>query len=148
MLVGAEEGSTALRTQVGTRGYLAPEVIGIYPVNDTTSGRADISYTSAVDMWALGEIIFRMMTNNQPVFSSPRDLFNYVTHGNEFPASPLLAAHASHGSIEFIKITMDPSPAKRLAARDALSDPWIESAQEMARKSLSEGRYVIPEAIP
>lgn len=137
----AEEGSTALRTQVGTRGYLAPEVIGIYPVSDiTTSGRADTSYTSAVDMWALGEICFRMITNNQPVFSSPRDLFNYVTHGSEFPASPLLAANASHNSIEFIKITMDPSPAKRISATDALLYPWIESAQETARRSLSEGR--------
>ncbi|KAH7370415.1 kinase-like domain-containing protein, partial [Rhexocercosporidium sp. MPI-PUGE-AT-0058] len=144
----AVEGSTGLRTQVGTRGYLAPEVIGIYPVSDiNTSGSADISYTSAVDMWALGEICFRMITNNQPAFSFPQDLFKYVTHGSEFPVSPLLAAHASHDSIEFIKITMDPSPTKRLSARDASSYPWIEAAQETARRSLSEGRYVIIEAI-
>lgn len=60
--------ATALRTAIGTVGYLAPEV----PIGSELSMDDDESeqtYTSAVDMWALGEIVYRLLTQ-RPAFRS------------------------------------------------------------------------------
>jgi serine/threonine protein kinase len=124
----AEEGSTALRTLVGTRGYLAPEVIGVYATQDATeSDRADASYTFAVDIWALGEITFRLVAN-VAAFPHPRDLFNYVVGGRSFPRTTLEKCGASMSCCDFVETAMAGSPRSRPSAQNASEHTWLALA--------------------
>ncbi|SPO01933.1 uncharacterized protein DNG_04606 [Cephalotrichum gorgonifer] len=51
--------SSGLKTAIGTEDYMAPEVKGIFP--KAVMGAP--SYTVAVDIWAVGLIAWRMITN-------------------------------------------------------------------------------------
>ncbi|KAI0177506.1 kinase-like domain-containing protein [Pestalotiopsis sp. NC0098] len=136
-----EEGSTCLRTTIGTRGYLAPEVIGYFPVANGPPSKDDHeSYTSAVDIWSLGEICFGLLTN-QPAFSSSSKLSKYVIWGHEFPLAPLQQVNTSDDCVNFIKQTMSPSAAKRPSASGGLSSPRLKTEgneDSMSQMSLED----------
>lgn len=122
------EGSTVLRTaQVGTRGYTAPELHGLFCPDDPET-TADFSYTIAVDVWAIGEIVFRMLTN-QPSFPEPRQLFNYVVQGQPFPTGLLDAVGSSPQCTDCIRLMMTASPAARMTAAAALQHAWLKGHQ-------------------
>ncbi|ETS83229.1 hypothetical protein PFICI_05105 [Pestalotiopsis fici W106-1] len=122
-----EEDSTYMRTMIGTIGYLAPEIIGLFPITDDPADQDEKkSYTSAVDIWALGEICFKLITN-RPAFSAPRELFNYVTRGYDFPQALLHEANVSKNCVRFIKMAMSPSAANRLSANDGLRCAWMSA---------------------
>lgn len=112
--------STALRTFVGTHGYLAPEVIGFVDVSDAQ----DPSYTSAVDIWALGEMTFRLITN-QSTFPTPRALARYAAAQTSLPCTDLDRVGASGEIKHFLEKAMAAHPSERLSARDAMQHPWI-----------------------
>jgi serine/threonine protein kinase len=57
--------STALWTQIGTEPYVAPEVKGIFPINNGADANAG-NVTLAVDIWSVGVIAFRMVTGRLP----------------------------------------------------------------------------------
>ncbi|KAH7022221.1 kinase-like domain-containing protein [Ilyonectria destructans] len=122
----AEQESTVLRTMIGTEGYLAPEVIGFIASQSSTP---DSFYTSAVDVWALGELLFRMISK-RPVFLTKQELFGYVVRGHAFPASVLTEAGASQDCCEFVTKSMLADPSHRLTAREASAHPWVQSLLE------------------
>jgi serine/threonine protein kinase len=119
------EDSTALRTVIGTLGFMAPEMLHIYAL-DEPEPTSDFFYTAAVDMWALGEIVYRML-GNQPSFSDGRQLFNYVVKGLPLTADAL--AECSTESIDFIQQCMAPSPRRRILADAALEHTWLRNHQ-------------------
>jgi serine/threonine protein kinase len=45
--------ATSFRTQAGTMGFMAPEVLGLGPDEDDSSDEESQSYTNAVDIWAV-----------------------------------------------------------------------------------------------
>jgi serine/threonine protein kinase len=53
---------TALRTAIGTESYLAPEVRGFIADDDNADG----TFSLAVDVWAVGAIVFRMIAGQLP----------------------------------------------------------------------------------
>lgn len=120
-----EDDLTALRTQIGTKGYLAPEITGLFP---DTSNRSKMiergSYTSAVDIWALGEICFKLITN-RPAFSAPRDLVDYVVRGQDFPYALLYDHGVTLNCISFINLTMSALATDRPSAYEAMRYPWM-----------------------
>ncbi|KAJ5081808.1 calcium calmodulin-dependent protein kinase type 1b protein [Penicillium alfredii] len=120
----ALEESTGLRTFVGTHGYVAPEVIGLVDLADTEPDSQDPSYTSAVDLWALGEITFRLLTHKS-TFPRPRGLARYVAGRESFPHAELDRVGATSEVKDFLEKIMAGSPAQRLSADDALDQPWI-----------------------
>ena len=61
----AEEGLTALRTLNGTPGFLAPELLAQFGLFDDSDFDMSEEYTVAVDIWSLGEIVFRALTGTQ-----------------------------------------------------------------------------------
>ncbi|CAH0051188.1 unnamed protein product [Clonostachys solani] len=118
----AQEASTVFHTVVGTNGYLAPEVMGYYSPDDDEDN--DSPYTVAVDLWALGALTFRLLTN-QNIFTEPRMLGRYVVGRAPFPKT-LLTFHAvSEACICLLEKMMAPSPLKRPTAVEALEDAWI-----------------------
>ncbi|KAH6876349.1 kinase-like domain-containing protein [Thelonectria olida] len=135
----AEAGS-ALRSVVGTRGYLAPELLGFCPISEqrpSAHDRARLSYTTAVDIWALGEITVRMLAGRS-AFRDAHDLFDYVVRENPFPRQTLEDKEISDVCYDFLENTMAPSPSRRLRASDALSHPWLEPLRPSSRASSRE----------
>ncbi|CAH0048914.1 unnamed protein product [Clonostachys solani] len=133
----AEEEATAYRTFVGTRGYLAPEILGIYSTADmdsiSSSQTLDDSYnlyTVSVDLWALGAIIYRLLTN-EILFGDPRDLAKYVTAGHPFPRATALELGANEACVEFLENIMARSPNSRPSSSEALRHPWLSELQEL-----------------
>ncbi|CAH0033640.1 unnamed protein product [Clonostachys rhizophaga] len=131
----AEE-ATAYRTFVGTRGYLAPEILGIYSIADmnniSSSQTLDDSsslYTVSVDLWALGAIIYRLLTN-EILFGDPRDLAKYVAAGHPFPRAIASELGASEACVDFLENIMARSPNSRPSSSEALRHPWLSELQD------------------
>ena len=124
-----------LRTLIGTEGYLAPELKGFFTADDESRDDPNHqSYTFAVDMWSLGEILFRLLTY-QAAFRNSRDLFNYVVHSRPLPVETLLLNNASEESIDFLTRVMSASPQRRLTAREAALHKWIQDSRPESRPS-------------
>ncbi|KAK7426356.1 hypothetical protein QQZ08_007111 [Neonectria magnoliae] len=129
----AEEENTALRTLIGTEGYLAPEIIGFVFSQDSSSSDS-FSYTFAVDMWALGELMFRLIAQ-RPAFPNRQDLFNCVVRGYPFPILALRAKDVSEDCCDFIMKSMIADPGKRLTAHDATTHIWVQASRPSSRAS-------------
>ena len=111
--------STALRTHIGTEPYMAPEIKGIFPMDDGADADTD-TFTLAVDIWSVGVIAFRMVTGRLP-FPDPRQLFNYVVKCSSFPAMGLEPADCA----DFVQKTMAASPHLRPTSQQALEHQWL-----------------------
>lgn len=123
------EGATALRTfEIGSRGYVAPELVGLFAPDDADDPNvaSEYSYTNAVDIWAIGEITARMITG-KPSFSEPRALYRYIILGESYPATNLEAAGASSDCYDFIRNMMSPSPTKRFDTQRAMDHDWLKT---------------------
>ena len=104
---------TSLKTEIGTRGHLAPEVLGY--INEETS-----TYTNAVDMWSLGCIVFELLTQKRP-FPNAWALGAYCQGSVRFPEYNLYRRKAiSMHSITFIKRLLCALPDAHMSAIKAL----------------------------
>lgn len=144
--------ATALRTMyIGTQGYMAPEVLGIiHPDDNDFDPSNNLTYDQKVDMWALGEITYRMLAC-QPCFANPRLLNFYVIRDSTFPLGPLREAAASSACCDFVRAAMAPRPRTRMSAAEGLAHDWINALLDVDVGSLSlneapagEDTYVLP----
>ncbi len=102
---------------IGTESYLAPEVRGFF----CDDGVEDEPFSLAVDIWAVGAIVFRMITG-QLAFRSPRDLSRYVASKEPFPVDSSMSPDCT----QFVQAAMDASPRRRPTAEQALGTSWVE----------------------
>jgi serine/threonine protein kinase len=84
-----EEAPGASTTLRGTSGYIAPELYGLIERGNPF----------ASDIWALGQIVFQLLTNEM-AFEDLGALFKYATQANQFPTGRLSKFSAL--SVEFI----------------------------------------------
>lgn len=110
-------GSSTVR---GTRGFEAPEVQGLFR-NDPKSADGFL-----VDMWGLGETVFRALTG-QPTFEHIGGLIRYIEDVSRFPKGTLEHAQVGAEGIDFVRSLMAPHPQDRLLAKDALEHAWIST---------------------
>jgi serine/threonine protein kinase len=99
---------------VGTAGYIAPELWGFI----------ERGSAFACDIWALGEILFQILTK-KPAFSL-ESLARYKTQ-QQFPVTKLRDVGVSQQGIDFLLSLMCPYPNDRTTASFALSTVWIQS---------------------
>lgn len=114
------------RTRVGTQAYSAPELLGFeFPVPEGTTA-ADGSYTNAVDLWALGAITFRILTQ-QPIFENIYDVFEYADGFSDLSSQKSLLQEKGVGSscYEFLDGLIQARPEARLGASQALQHAWL-----------------------
>ena len=107
---------TSLRTEIGTLGYVAPEVLGYH-------GEESSKYTNAVDLWALGCICHRLLTM-QPPFENPATMIRYCSRVTILPIETL--RKDNDDAVAFVKRLLMVNPSERYTAERALQSTWLE----------------------
>lgn len=112
--------TTALRTRVGTPLYQAPEVMDMLSSIDP---RQTSEYDQAVDMWSLGCVVYNLATGTVP-FTSVGEIYRFCFGMKMLPEAPMDQKIGSFGA-SFVKKLLQPLPADRMSANDAMSDAWL-----------------------
>ncbi|PIA92755.1 Serine/threonine-protein kinase cds1 [Cercospora beticola] len=124
------ESFSSLHTQAGTQGYMAPEVMGLLDDDDDSDDGITSSYTTAVDIWALGVITFYMLTGQLPFpVSDQRPLKKYVRGKTLFPVQKLHEEEISDAGCTWIETCMAPSPLDRPSAGYSRRHDWPMGAK-------------------
>ena len=103
--------STALRSEVGTRPFLAPEAT-------PDDYEETFQYTNAVDLWSLGCVIYNVLAHSLPYR-------NNRAKRSPFPIQPLKDRVSNQG-INFLECLLTVDPSLRWTAQKAAKHPWLE----------------------
>jgi serine/threonine protein kinase len=125
----SKDSSTVAQTIVGSRGYMAPEA-------DDSDG-----YTTSVDLWALGCIVYRMVTGGLP-FPTFYEVNCYRFGKRAFPRQELELVNLSNAGLAFIESLLKPDPEKRTTAELALKSDWITSGPSGFQVTISLESYL------
>ncbi|KAJ5699749.1 hypothetical protein N7536_002762 [Penicillium majusculum] len=112
---------TSLRTEAGTPLWAPPEY---FYSNDRTG-----HYTSAVDIWSFGVIVFYMLTGRHP-FLGTIDVIEYGRGQAKFPESRIDPDRNGADCVDFLKKTIASKPQDRLSAYRSLEHPWLRAYRE------------------
>jgi serine/threonine protein kinase len=113
----SKDSSTVSQARVGSEGYLAPEVL--------STGNSD-GHTASVDIWALGCVVYRMVTGGLP-FPTVDEVYSYRFGIRGFPRQELELVNLSNAGLAFIESLVKVDPEKRATAELALKSDWITS---------------------
>jgi calcium/calmodulin-dependent protein kinase (CaM kinase) II/calcium/calmodulin-dependent protein kinase I len=109
----------SLKTQCGTPGYVAPEILEGVP------------YGTKVDMWSLGVIIYILLGGYPPfVEKNQRELFRKIRRG-EYEFHDEYWASVSHEAKDLISSLLTVNPRRRLDAAGALQNHWVNESDEV-----------------
>ncbi|UKZ68929.1 uncharacterized protein TrAtP1_009947 [Trichoderma atroviride] len=106
----------------GTIPYMAPELLFHEPSSPNPVDH------QAADMWALGEMAYRLLTKTA-VFPTQNAMIRYLVDTNLFPTDNLDKRDASLDAVSFIRALMEPHPDKRLASETAMEHAWVAPLQ-------------------
>ncbi|KAK6835190.1 hypothetical protein PG987_009884 [Apiospora arundinis] len=120
---------TTLHTlQRGTFGFAAPKVFGF---------ARHSPYTFSVDMWSLGAVAYRMLTNATP-FPTMADISEYVFQQIEFPTALLETHQVSKTGVDLILALMASNPKDRLTAVSAGRHEWLSGRSADSSTQLAD----------
>jgi serine/threonine protein kinase len=103
----------SLRTQCGTEGYVAPEILEHRP-----------AYDVKCDMWSLGVIIYIVLGGYRPFRGSADEVMKQIRYG-EYEFHERYWGHVSQDAKNMIAGMLTVNPEKRISAADALKNSWI-----------------------
>lgn len=111
------EGDSTM-TPCGTVGYAAPETMG------------DQRYTSGVDMWAIGCVLYTLLVGFPPFYNPDlRTMIKNVSCG-KFEFGLPWWENISSDAKDLIKNLLTVDPVKRFTIEEFLSHPWITNRPE------------------
>lgn len=132
---------TALRTMVGTPGYLAPELLRFVP----RMGNSD-EFTYALDIWSLGCLVHELLTSQTPFCETDTEdycdesgftitdpqtdmglLCRFCLGDAVFPTEVLQSAQVTEEGIDFVKELLAADPRERPEAVRAQQSPWLRN---------------------
>ena len=147
-------------SRIGTCDYMAPEIL-----LESDDDEDNWSYTPAVDVWSLGCVLFRLLTQQLP-FPQARHLRLYWQSKSLFPTDVLIKHNVSKDGVSLLSDMMKSNPADWMNVTLTLLHSWVfiqeststpeyldsfeESAEDelddkLANKgSATEGRTFIP----
>lgn len=128
-LARLSENKSFMKTLCGTPQYVAPEIISLASQNDEVIP----GYTTAVDMWSLGVILFLLLTGRQPFSSDNSRTMSLYSQIEQVvyqwpPEEENL--HISLHARDMVQKLLKAKPGDRLTADQALRHPWLKSAIE------------------
>ncbi|AWP21725.1 putative serine/threonine-protein kinase DCLK3-like [Scophthalmus maximus] len=111
-------------TICGTPTYVAPEIL------------CETGYGVAVDVWALGVILYILLCGFPPFRSRDRDqeeLFQLIKQGQLHFLSPYWD-RVSEEARGLVRALLQPDPTVRLTAEQTLLHPWVEAMASACRQ--------------
>ncbi|KAH3678367.1 hypothetical protein WICMUC_001384 [Wickerhamomyces mucosus] len=124
---------TFMKTFCGTLAYVAPEVIDNRFSNIINMDK----YSSLVDMWSLGCLVYVILTAHLPFSgNSQEQLYKQIKQGS-YHERPLKEAGVSKEAIDFLNIILQVDPRERASAGQALQHPWITSTESQLNSQIS-----------
>lgn len=142
-----------MRTVAGTPGYTALEVLGL--TEDDSSDDSDVSdtsrrsYSSKVDIWAVGAIAFVSLTGELPFPArNSKALRKYVNGKAPFPSSNLETKSVSALACRQLEEFMAPDPMRRPGAEKALHTAWLKNTLQPSHPHLAVNSSEVPRAEP
>merc|ERR1712232_121509 len=108
--------STTTFSFLGTRGYLAPEML------------QRLEYDKSVDTWALGVIIFVLLCGCLPFDDdSQRMTMAEMDRTKRFRLRfPRWASNVSDSAKDLLSKLLNTEPSQRFTAEQALRHPWVQ----------------------
>ena len=100
----------------GTSQYMAPEA---HDIAFEEGGHQRF----AIDIWALGCILYEVLTQFTPIPSDK--IAGYVKGEISFSTKPLISKKVSEGGVSMIASLLAPKPAARPTAAEALQSSWV-----------------------
>ncbi|XP_070778244.1 serine/threonine-protein kinase DCLK3 [Enoplosus armatus] len=111
-------------TVCGTPTYVAPEIL------------CETGYGVAVDVWALGVILYILLCGFPPFRSRDRDqeeLFQLIKQGQLHFLSPYWDP-ISEEARGLVRALLQPDPAVRLTAEQTVQHPWVKAMASICRQ--------------
>ena len=120
------------QSSTGTTAYWPPERF--------KQGATPETYT---DMWALGVILFIMLTGVHPFdvrgTSTDEEIEEQIKKDPSPPITPELTSHLSDAAIDLIEKLMTKDPENRITADELLRHPWISGDEATTEKMEQSG---------
>ena len=110
-------------TRIGTPDYMAPEILFENDEEDQ-----DSPYTLAVDIWSLGCVLFRILSQQLP-FPQIRYFQLYWRSRKPFPADILIKHKVSEAGVSLISEMMKSNPTDRINVAMALLHSWVSNQE-------------------
>lgn len=132
---------TFMKTFCGTLAYVAPEVIG----GKASEEKEGNKYSSLVDMWSIGCLVYVILTGHLPFSGSTQDeLYKQISRGS-YHEGPLKDFKISDEARDFIESLLQVNPKDRMSAEKALNHPWIYNAY---KENLVESQVSLSQSLP
>lgn len=115
------DAQTMMKTFCGTPMYVAPEIL-------STIGRG--SYTSQVDVWSLGVILYACLSGVVPFNCHDRNMsLQDQIKGGHYKLYPSKFGHVSMKAKDLIKRMMTVNPKERITIKQVLLHPWLQDRE-------------------
>ncbi|KAL3232196.1 Serine/threonine-protein kinase RAD53 [Nakaseomyces bracarensis] len=137
-LAKVQGNGTFMKTFCGTLAYVAPEVIGGIAGSSSEEENNDDrnEYSSLVDMWSLGCLVFVILTGHLPFSGSTQEqLYEQIRKGS-YHEGPLRDFRISDEARDFLDGLLQVDQRKRMTVEKALNHPWIKSYSSQIIESL------------
>ncbi|KAJ5924717.1 calcium/calmodulin-dependent protein kinase [Penicillium verhagenii] len=112
-------------TPCGTMSYAAPELFRKH------------KYTTSVDMWALGCLLFTMLAGFPPFYDEDLDIMRRQIMQGEYTFASPKWDKVSDGAKDLVSRLLTINPEERLSIKECLDHPWMRETEDNESKCTS-----------
>jgi len=113
-------------TPCGTMGYAAPEIVD------------DQKYSTGVDMWALGCVLFALLVGYPPFYDPNIKLLMKRVSKGQFHFDSPWWDNISESAKDLIRNLLTVEPTTRYTIKEFMNHPWIRKGSEEAEQQVKE----------